>query len=89
MPGASEETRRVKIINANWTPADAEGEGHFEVMLITEDEQRYFLPASAASLTALVALARAETVMEWDPQNRTLIVANILGVMPWTLDQRL
>ena len=33
---------------------------------------------------ALVALAQAGTVMAWDPDNRTLIAANIVGQMPWT-----
>jgi hypothetical protein len=42
------------------------------------------VPASPASMTALVALAQAGTVMAWDPGNRTLIAANIVGQMPWT-----
>jgi CBS domain-containing protein len=29
--------------------------------------------------------AKADTVMAWDPQNRSLIVANIVGTMPWTV----
>jgi hypothetical protein len=53
-------------------------------MLVTEDDQQYFVPASPASMTALVALARADTVLAWDPRNRSLIVANIVGSMPWT-----
>ena len=84
MPGASKETRRVKILNANWVPDSAEGDGQFEVMIVTEDDQRYGVPASPASMTALVALAKADTVMMWDPTNRSLIVANIVGTMPWT-----
>jgi hypothetical protein len=84
MPGASEETRRVKILNANWVPPDDEGDGRFEVMLVTDDDQQYFVPAGAASMTALAALARADTVLAWDPKNRSLIVANIVGTMPWT-----
>jgi len=87
MPGASKETHRVKILNANWIPDGAdsdEGDGRFVVMIVTEDDQQYFVPASPSSLTALVALAKADTVMEWDPVNRTLIVANIVGTMPWT-----
>jgi hypothetical protein len=84
MPGASEETRRVKVLNANWVPDEAGGDGRFEVLVVTEDEQRYVLPASPASMTALVTLATADTVMVWDPVNRSLIVANIVGTMPWT-----
>ncbi|MGZ3599786.1 MAG: hypothetical protein ACXWQR_11255 [Ktedonobacterales bacterium] len=85
MPGASEETRRVKIVNANWIPGDTAGDGAFEVMIVTEDDQRYTVPASPASMTALVALAKADTVLAWDPLNRSLIVANIVGTMPWTV----
>ena len=43
------------------------------------------LPASAASVTAVVALAQADTVMMWDPLNQTLIAANVVGQMPWTV----
>jgi hypothetical protein len=57
MPGASEETRRVKILNANWTPDAAGDDGRFELLIVTEDDQRYVLPASPGSMTALVALA--------------------------------
>jgi hypothetical protein len=35
-------------------------------------------------MSALVALAPADTVLAWDPVNRTLIAANIVGQMPWT-----
>lgn len=86
MPGASKETRRVKILNANWVPDVVGGDGHFEVMIVTEDDQQYAVPASPGSMTALVALAKADTVMVWDPLNRSLIVANIVGTMPWTAD---
>lgn len=84
MPGASQETRRVKTMNANWVPDDAGGDGRFEVLIVTEDDQRYVVPASPGSMTALVALAKADTVMAWDPLNRSLIIANIVGTMPWT-----
>lgn len=86
MPGASAETRRVKIVNANWTPDGAERDGLFEVMIVTEDDQKYFVPASSGAMAALVALARADTVMAWDPVKQSLIVANIVGTMPWTVD---
>lgn len=84
MPGASKETRRVKNLNANWAPDDTSGDGHFEVQIITDDDQRFAVPASPGSMTALAALAQANTVMAWDPLNRALIVANIVGTMPWT-----
>jgi hypothetical protein len=89
MPGASAETRRVKILNANWHPAedgDSAGYGRFEVQIITDDDQRHAVSASPASMTALVALATANTVLAWDPLNRALIVANIVGTMPWTVE---
>lgn len=85
MPGASEETRRVKVLNANWIPDQAGGDGQFELQIITDDDQRYAVPASPDSMTALVELAKADTVMAWDPLNRALIVANIVGTMPWTV----
>ena len=86
MPGASEETRRVKIVNANWAPDAAGGDGCFEVQIVTDDDQRYVVPASPTSMTALATLATAHTVMAWDPLNQSLIVANIVGTMPWTVD---
>ena len=85
MPGASEQTQPVKILNANWVPETDGGDGRFEIMIVTEDDQRHELPASAASVTAVVALAQAGTVMVWDPANQTLIAANVVGQMPWTV----
>lgn len=86
MPGASTETRRVKNLNANWVLDGTDGDGLFEVQIVTEDDQRYVVQASPESMTALVALARADTVMAWDPVNWSLIIANIVGTMPWTAD---
>jgi hypothetical protein len=85
MPGASEQTQPVKVLNANWVPAADGGDGRFDIMIITGDDQRHELRASAASVTAVVAMAQADTVMMWDPPNRTLIVANVVGQMPWTV----
>ncbi|HZC72645.1 MAG TPA: hypothetical protein VE442_18250 [Jatrophihabitans sp.] len=84
MPGASPDTRRVKIANANWRPDADAPDGRFELMLVTDDDRQHFLPVSAASMTALAALAGADTALAWDPGNRTLIVANLVGTMPWT-----
>jgi hypothetical protein len=75
----------VKILNANWIPDTNGGDGRFDIMIVTEDDQRHELPASAASVTAVVALAQAGTVMMWDPPNRVLIAANVVGQMPWTV----
>ena len=58
MPGASDQTQPVKILNANWIPDTNRGDGRFDIMIVTEDDQRHMLPASAASITAVVALAR-------------------------------
>jgi hypothetical protein len=85
MPGASEQTRRVKHVNANWVPRGDPPDGTFEVQIITDDGERHEVPASAASVTALAALAQAGAVMAWDPKDGRLIVANIVGQMPWTL----
>ena len=83
MPGASDQTQLVKVLNANWSPGDPE---RFHVLIITEDDERHVVPASPAAVTALATLARADTVMAWDPEDGgTLIVANIIGQMPWTL----
>ena len=84
MPGASQQTRRIKNLNANWHPGtDTDGE-RFELMLITDDDQQHFLPASAASMAAIIPLTQADTVLAWDPTNRVLIAANLVGTMPWT-----
>jgi hypothetical protein len=88
MPGASEKTRRVKIVNANWVPATAGRKEQFLIMIITEDDERHIVPANAASVAAVVALAQAGTVMAWDPEDGgTLIAANIVGQMPWTVQE--
>jgi hypothetical protein len=84
LPGASDKTQRVKVLNANWVPDPDGGDGRFELMIVTEDDQHHSVPASPASVSAVVALSQADTVLAWDPTNRTLIAANIVGTMPWT-----
>ena len=84
MPGASENTRRVKTMNANWSAGQAGDDGRFELMLITGDDERHILEPSPSAMSALVALAQADTVLVWDPENRTVIAANLRGTMPWT-----
>jgi hypothetical protein len=84
LPGASAQARRIKILNANWT-AGADGEdGRFQVMIVTDDDERHVVTPSPASMTALLALTQADTVLVWDPADRTLIAANVRGRMPWT-----
>jgi hypothetical protein len=84
MPGASEQTRRVKIVNANWVAGPEGDHGRFEVMFVTEDDERHVAAPSPAAMTALIALTQADTVLAWDPAGRTLIAANLVGRMPWT-----
>jgi hypothetical protein len=84
MPGASDQTRRVKIVNANWVAVADGDDGQFALMVVTDDNQQHTLTASPAAMTALIALTQADTVLAWDPANRTLIAANLVGRMPWT-----
>jgi hypothetical protein len=84
MPGASERTQQVKIVNANWAPGEAGTDGCFEVMFITEDDERHVVTPSPAAVGALVALTQAPTILMWDPDGPTLIAANLIGKMPWT-----
>jgi hypothetical protein len=37
MPGASDETHRVEILNANWSPDEAGGDGQFATLIVTEE----------------------------------------------------
>ena len=84
MPGASEQTRRVKIVNANWVAGADGDDGRFEIQIVTEDDQRHVAAPSPVAMTALIALTQAGTVLAWDPADRTMIAANIVGTMPWT-----
>jgi hypothetical protein len=84
MPGASPQTRRVTNLNANWQPNYDLPDGRFEVMIITDDDEHHVLRTTPATMTALTALAQADATLAWDPINHTLIIANIIGPMPWT-----
>ena len=84
MPGASDQARRVKIMNANWIAGSDGEDGRFEVLIITSDDERHVVSPSPAAMSALVALAQADTVLVWDPEDRRLIAANLRGTMPWT-----
>jgi hypothetical protein len=86
MPGASEQAQRVKVMNANWVAGEDGEDGRFELMIITSDEEHHVLAPSPAAMSAIVALAESDTVLVWDPANRTLIAANLRGSMPWTKD---
>jgi hypothetical protein len=82
MPGASEQTRRVKVLNANWVAGPDGADGQFHVQIVTEDDQRHVLEPSPAAMAALVALGRADTVLAWDPTNRTLGCGLRAGTRP-------
>jgi hypothetical protein len=71
-------------MNANWVAGGDGEDGLFQVMVVTGDGEKHVMSPSPASTVALIALARAETVLVWDPADRTLIAANIVGRMPWT-----
>ena len=74
----------MKIVNANWVAGPDGDHGRFEIQIVTEDDQCHVAAPSATAMTALIALAQADTVLAWDPADRTLIVANLVGRMPWT-----
>ena len=74
----------MKIVNANWVAGPDGDHGRFEVMMVTEDDQRHVAAPSPEAMTALIALTQAGTVLLWDPADRTLIAANLVGRMPWT-----
>ena len=79
VPGASEQTSQVKVLNVNWAAGPDGEDGRFEVMIVTADGQQHTFAPSPASMTALLALARADAILLWDPRTRTLIAANIVG----------
>lgn len=79
MPGASPETRPIKALNANWAPGAAGGDGQFEIMIVTDDDEQPTMAVSPASMGALAALIQIDPVLLWDPTNRTLIAGNIVG----------
>lgn len=79
MPGAGENTRRVRVVNANWTPGPDGTDGAFALLLVTEDDQRHEFSLSPPAVTAVLALFRAGTVLLFDPDGPTLITANVVG----------
>ena len=84
MPGASERTRPVTTVNANWVASRSDAQGRFEILFITNDGERHAAAADATEMCALIALTQAPTTLLWDPADDTLIAANLVGRMPWT-----
>jgi hypothetical protein len=41
MPGASERTSQVQVLNANWTAGPDGEDGRFEVVIVTADGRRH------------------------------------------------
>jgi hypothetical protein len=77
--GASAETQRVAYVNANWSAGRGDDDA-FELMVVTQDEERHTLVVPAAQMGALVALTQVEdVVLLWDPEGQTLVAANLLG----------
>jgi len=76
MRGASQQTREVKVLNANWT---AGPDGGFELMIVTDDGRHHTIAPSPAAMTALLTLAKADTILLWDPTNQALIGAKVAG----------
>ncbi|MEH0109761.1 hypothetical protein V6N00_08575 [Tersicoccus sp. MR15.9] len=74
MSGASEGTRRVQYFNANWTGAD-----EFDLLVGTDDGERHVITTSAAAFGALAATVRDGVTYLFDPEARTLIIANLVG----------
>jgi hypothetical protein len=59
-------------------------DGQFQLLVVTDDDERHVLTPSPATVAAVVALATADTLLLWDPEGPALIAANIVGRMPWT-----
>ena len=69
----------MAYVNANWTAGRGD-DAAFELMVVTQDEERHSVPVPAAQMAVLVALTQADGVaMLWDPEDQTLIAANLVG----------
>jgi hypothetical protein len=51
VPGASEQTSQVKVLNANWVAEPDGDDGKFEVMIVTADGQQHTVSPSPTSMT--------------------------------------
>ena len=79
VPGASAQTSQVKVLNVNWVAGPDGDDGRFEVMIVTADGRQQSFAPSPAAMTALLALAKADAILLWDPADRRLIAANVVG----------
>lgn len=69
---------RVAYVNINYH-AGPPGEDGFEVLVVTEDDERHVLTPSPVALPALLMVLRDCPVLLFDPDARTVIGANLVG----------
>ena len=67
------------MLNVNWVAGPDGDGGRFEIMIVTTDGQQHSFAPSPAAMTALLALAKADAILLWDPADRRLIAANVVG----------
>jgi hypothetical protein len=79
MAGASESTRRITVVNANWEAGADGADGTFRLMFVTDDDERHTVETTPAAATALIAILKSGAVPLWDPTNSTLIAGGIVG----------
>ena len=79
MPGAGPNTLRVLFVNANWSAGADGDDGEFELLIVTEDDQRHTVSVSPPAISALLILIRDSPVLLWDTNAATLIAANLVG----------
>ena len=69
----------MAYVDANWSPGRGDDEA-FELMVVTQDQERHATAVPAAQMSALVALTQVrDAVMLRDPEGETLITANLVG----------
>ncbi len=79
MSGASEGTKRVQVVNANWEAGGDGEDGRFSFMIVTVDSEHHVVTPSPAAAAALVAILGTDAVCMWDEDNRTLIAGGVVG----------
>ena len=83
MPGASDQTQPVKVLNANWVPDPNGGDGRFQMMIITEDGSRNTLATTPTSVTRWRI-----PDLSTDQQTAARQVLTDLGLTPHALARR-
>ena len=67
------------MLNVNWEAGQDGEDGRWEATIVTAGGQRFTVAPSPASMTVLLALDRSDVILLWDPEDRTLIAANVVG----------